>query len=88
VSARRLTLAREVAGADAVLTNELPARFVKAGNTDELVRVARQLERARARARKLRRELKANEDTIKRCKRELKALTAHIASGSDREVGS
>ncbi len=76
-------MAREVAEALAGPKTELPARFIKNTNTDELIRVARRLERLQSRTRKLRKWLKEDESAIKRCKKEMKALTIQIASNSD-----
>ena len=67
-------LAREVAEA----SRATDGRQVKATHTDELVRLARQIERWQRRRRVLRKEAKRIDQDIKRAKREIKALAALI----------
>lgn len=74
-------LASEVAEASRVLSNDLPARHTSTKHTDELVRVAKHLERLQRRRRTLRKDLKIIESEIKRAKRDLKALAHDISKG-------
>lgn len=76
-------LAREVAEASRVVDQKLEHRFVKTSHTDELVRIAKSLERLQGRRRKLRRELKTVDADIRRAKKELKSMARQISSGDD-----
>src|SRR5438128_2287811 len=74
--AQRLSLAREVAQADTVLTNHLPAIYVKPTRSNFLIDTAKKLQRLQTKASKLRRELKVTEAEIRMRKHELRAVAA------------
>lgn len=71
---------KELAEASIVLENDLPAKHVKSTHADELVRVARQVERwVRSRTR-LKKQLKELDRNIKRGKKELKSLAQMLGN--------
>lgn len=74
-------LTREAA--QAVLSTELPAAYVRPLHADTLVAVAKGLQRLQAKRAKLRRQLKAVDQDIKHARRELKALCQDISKGRD-----
>lgn len=71
---KRVPLHQEVADAFNVLTNELPAKQARPSAKRVIVDYAKQLERAQAKRRRLRKELRAVDADIKHIKRMLKGL--------------
>lgn len=59
------------------------AKFTSAKYTDVLVQTAKQLERLQARRRRLRKDLKQVEESIRCAKRELRMLAQQIGKGKD-----
>ena len=76
---KRVRLQREAASA---LVTDLPSQPAnKQTATDELVRIAKALQRLQHRRARLRRDLKRVDADIKRAKRELKAIAALVRRG-------